>query len=322
MNKILGKIINSLPENLSTNLYSWASNIAGIQEYHQDYRRFLKYSGKSDKASNSTLKGTNLEAQLTKDYHRIEKGLALKAPKQPFGLEVNQRLEKLVGRLDEGYEKCASDRAALEYNVASAQQALAAWNAEGKRSEEVAPLGPELLALENPDIFFGSRHSIRDFDPALRVTQEEIEKAVSLAMSTPSVCNRQAGRVHYLSDSESVRKSLLLQRGNTGFTDCITDLLVITVESGLFTGRGERNQKWIDGALFAMTLVWALHSIGLGSCMLNWSKTNSLSDQLRQEVGIPASEDIVVMIAVGNPAKNYRVARSPKRSLSQVLRIH
>ncbi len=31
----------------------------------------------------------------------------------------------------------------------------------------------------------------------------------------------------------------------------------------------ERNHIWIDGGLFSMTLAFALHSLNLGSCMLN-----------------------------------------------------
>lgn len=94
---------------------------------------------------------------------------------------------------------------------------------------------------------------------------------------------------------------------------------VVTVDSRLFTGTHERNQRWVDGALFAMSLVWALHGLGLSTCMLNWSMNNAASNRLRAAAGLPEHEDVVVLLALGYAATGCRVARSPRRDLDQVL---
>ena len=64
-------------------------------EFVQDasrYRRFAAESGRSP----SRMTDSQLEAQLTKDYHRVEKGLALREPRRPFGAEVEARLNKYL----------------------------------------------------------------------------------------------------------------------------------------------------------------------------------------------------------------------------------
>ena len=90
----------------------------------------------------------------------------------------------------------------------------------------------------------------------------------------------------------------------------------------MFVGPDERNQRWVDGGLFAMTLVWAFHALGLSTCMLNWALPNVSSNRLRELAGIPDGEDIVVLIAIGHAAEGARVARSEKRSVDDLGIFH
>ncbi|MEJ1194031.1 nitroreductase family protein [Pseudarthrobacter sp. CCNWLW207] len=169
--------------------------------------------------------------------------------------------------------------------------------------------------------FFTTRRSVRNFDPARSVAKEQLALATTWALNTPSVCNRQAGRVYYFTEQSDVERVLRLQNGNAGFRSSVSAVAVVTVDSRLFTGATERNQRWVDGGLFAMTLVWALHGVGLQTCMLNWSATNKSSQRLRRETGIDGHEDIVVLIAVGHADQGHRVARSERRGLEQVMKF-
>ncbi|GAA4741716.1 hypothetical protein GCM10023328_23660 [Modestobacter marinus] len=110
-----------------------------------------------------------------------------------------------------------------------------------------------------------------------------------------------------------------LQNGNAGFRDQIPCLLVVTVDAKLFAGAGERNQRWVDGGLYAMSLVWALHAQGVASCMLNWSVGHAQSRRLRGAAGIPDHLDVVTLVAAGHPRDGLRVARSPRRPVDEVL---
>ena len=49
-------------------------------------------------------------------------------------------------------------------------------------------------------------------------------------------------------------------------------LLIIAMDLKAFVPAHERYQHWIDGGMFSMSIIYALHSLGLSSCCLNWSK--------------------------------------------------
>ena len=66
-----------------------------------------------------------------------------------------------------------------------------------------------------------SRHSVRDFsDKPLSV--EQVKKAVKLAQTAPSACNRQSSRIIHVIDREKCEKILNIQGGAKGHS--ITEL--------------------------------------------------------------------------------------------------
>lgn len=273
-------------------------------------RRYSRYMTPTDKLAYPGLSDVGLETQVTKDYHRVEKGLALQDPKRPFGAEVARRLETLIPALP-------ADRAVVEH-AATALAALNQWNAEGTVDDRVSPVNVHSdRTIDDPEGFFLTRHSVRDFSDD-DVPYVVLERAVSLALSTPSVCNRQAWRVRFLRGAEasSARK---FQSGNAGITR-IPVLAIVSTDLRFFTGPAERNQAWVDGGLFSMNLVMALHALGVDSCMLNMSVTNERADQLRMHVGISSAEVVIMMIAIGYGRQGHRVARSPRRGLDSVIK--
>ncbi|WP_166785856.1 nitroreductase family protein [Cryobacterium sp. TMT1-62] len=293
-----------------------------------DAKRHRFYGGPGEGSFNAVWNGRQLETQLTKDYHRVEKGLALREPKRPFGAEVEKRLRVGLGALTN------KDSNPMGYGAyaESALAALQSWNAGGDVDDTVA------LRVSRDDVFrqiengqssnvtwnsfFTSRRSVRDFDNSIEVDLADIEAAVVLATNTPSVCNRQAFRVHMFTGKTAVADVLAQQNGNAGFRSSIPVVLAVTVDVRLFSGPSERNQRWIDGGLFAMTLGWALHSRELGTCFLNWSMKNSESNAFRASAGIAAHEDIITLIAVGIPPQSFKVARSPRRQIGEILVQH
>jgi nitroreductase len=165
--------------------------------------------------------------------------------------------------------------------------------------------------------FFGKRYSVRHFDPA-PVDPALIHRAVGMAQKAPSVCNRQSGRVHVLVSDVKKTQALRYQNGNRGF-EVIPVVLVITSDLRCFLEPSERYQAWIDGGLFAMSLNYALHSLGLGACMLNWSVDAPTDAAMRAANAIPEHESIIMMMAVGHLPERFRVAQSPRRPIDEVL---
>lgn len=285
------------------------------REFRTDARRFATHAADGQLLM-SRMTASQLEAQLTKDYHVVEKGFSLPSPRRPFGLAVLDRLETLIPEAERQVPGAPFLNSAIR-----ARDALLAWNSGDEIWEDVAPKrtaefpgGPL-----DPEEFFDSRRSVRHFSPET-VLPGDIERAITLASAAPSVCNRAPWRVRLFREAEASRV-LQHQDGNRGFGETIPVVALVTVDLGLFTGPGERNQAWIEGGIFAGTLVWALHSIRLGTCMLNLSLVNEKADALRDAAQISEQEVPIVMIAIGHPAAEHRVAQSRRRSFGEIVRM-
>jgi nitroreductase len=281
------------------------------REFSADRDRYAQSMLLGDYIEDHQLKGRRLEAQILKDYHRIEKGLALPQPRRPFGKEVAERLHRLLQRQPDG--PVADD-------ARSALAALARWNETGEIDDAVSPIRAVAdRGIAEPERFFESRHSVRNFraDP---VDDQVIERALALAAHTPSVCNRSPWSVRFYREAAERRQLLSLQTGNSGFGESAPLLALVSADLRMFSGPGERNQAWIDGGLFAMSLVYAFHALGVDTCMLNLSITNERADRIRSLASFDPSEVPVVMIAVGYGSEQHRRARSPRRPVAEIWR--
>jgi nitroreductase len=302
-----------------------------------DFRRFLIWSS----AGRTTLSQTQARAVITIQSHRIEKGLALPAPRPGFGIDA---VTSLIECVDAYLAEFGWDD-----TIAAGTDALSAYRDFNARHQVLMPMvdhalgrlrmvggiqGLPIAGTKNvtraeivgtlPDdlsAFFASRHSVRQFAPHA-VAQDLIVRAIRMAQKTPSVCNRQAWKVHVFSEPEQKREILKFQNGNRGFGDTASHLLIITVDLQHFTSAGERTQCWIDGGLFAMSVVYALHSLGLGTCMLNWSVLKETDRAVRTVAGIPDSQVIIMMIVVGNLPDEFTVAYSLRKGLEDVIVVH
>jgi nitroreductase len=284
-----------------------------VREFSADMSRYWSNSLPAHSNLGTARRSSkNFEAQMIMDYHSIEKGFAMPSPKRPFGARKAKQIDLgiPIGRKIGVSESVITD-------AASAQIALDAWNNGGSISDEVAPVAVRCdRGIVDADTFFVSRHSVRDFDDR-EVPENVLGRAVSLALQSPSVCNRQSWLIRFFK-GDDVLRALAHQRGNAGFGQVVPVVALVTVDTRLFFGTGERNQPWIEGGIFSMSMVWALHALGLDTCMLNLSLGNKSVDQLRIEFDIPEHEVVIMMIAVGYGREGHRVARSPRRSRDSV----
>jgi nitroreductase len=113
-----------------------------------------------------------------------------------------------------------------------------------------------------------------------------------------------------------------LQNGNRGFGNQIKTLLLVTSDLGQFVSVGKRNQCWVDGGMFAMSLLYALHSLGVATCCLNWSVRRAVDHQMKRLIHLPDAEVIIMLIAVGHYPPHFHVTRSPRKPLRDILTIH
>jgi nitroreductase len=302
------------------------------QCFTYDFVRFAR----SSSGGKRNLNAVQLEALMSIDSHRIEKGLSLPSTRPGFGRDVVLRL----ARYSEEHRARDLSRGPSE-RAASALRAYLHFHDENGLSEPwmdgvrtiaephsltheshlcgtVTVHRTDVLAAIPADIdrFFSARHSVRQFAPG-PVSDVEIDRALTIAIRTPSVCNRQSWRVHDYATPEDITAVLAYQNGNRGFGQDIARLLIVATDLRTFTKPGERYQCWIDGGLFAMSLVYGLQSLGLGTCTLNCSTEWRRDVALRRAAAIPSHEAVIMMIGVGRLRETYRVARSPRRDPSE-----
>ena len=117
-------------------------------------------------------------------------------------------------------------------------------------------------------------------------------------------------------DPQLRQRALSHQNGNRGFGDAVGAVLIVATNLAAYTDFGERNQAWIDGGLFAMTLAYALHAQALGTCFLNWSVTPGTDKAMRKDMGIPDEEAVITLMAVGQLREAFCVAASPREPMT------
>lgn len=281
-----------------------------------------------------------ITALIRKDNHRIEKGLALPEPRLWFGEPVLARLVTNIQKycllktvdlkfLDEShavlkeYTEYFSPKAAVPPTI---KQHLSRLDAIlGSR----APVHAGTIEICRDDIFkrreesysefVKSRYSVRQFNGA-PISDEVVGRAIDLAIKTPSVCNRCAWKVYNVASPSLRAKVLACQNGNAGFGDTCGNVLIVAMDLRCFEGGGERNQAYVDGGLFAMSLMYALHDEGVASCFLNWSAHYFQDRKLRKLLDIPNYEVIITFIGIGGYPKKLRVAASPRPNASDILK--
>lgn len=309
------------------------------KDYLYDFRRFLNYSAILNQYSSKTRH----QGRLIANYHVIEKGLSLKEPRTGFGAEVVNNLVSILKSYQHKYEFDEIGQVALNtlfsYYKFNLEQGLDKKELLDELitiknkipSETLCTSAGGTISLKRDSIvgasqigfrdFVKMRYSIRHFERS-SVDISLVEEAVSIALKTPSVCNRQTWKVHVCDTAEKKKKALSHQNGNRGFGDSADKVLIVTSDLNFFTNPGERNQCFIDGGLFSMSLIYALHSLGLGTCCLNWSVRSSVDQALRKDIAISDSEVVIMMIAVGQLPDELQVAQSPRRKVQDILVYH
>ena len=304
--------------------------------YLYDMKRYVRLST----FSHQLKRKQQLLSRITADSHVLEKGLSFENPKVDFGQAVALRL---LGRL-ENYRQRKFEVHDIQFQ--SALQALKEYrDFRGREpfscrshNEQLVTLLPLLRDSEEPaireikrDQYLKSamgdfselnrgRCSIRSFAKK-SVPIETIQKAIEMAIRSPSVCNRQNSRVHILTSEKSKQAALACHVGSRGFGLFADKILVVCSDLGGFNHIGERNQAYIDGGLFSMTLMYGLQYQGLGCCPLNWSAPKERDLALREAISLPDEHSVIMLLAVGYLPDSLKTPRAARLTPEQITRI-
>lgn len=168
--------------------------------------------------------------------------------------------------------------------------------------------------------FSASRRSIRNF--AGKIPEGALLKAINLANSAPSTCNRQSTRIHVVNDKLKKQQLLKIQGGNRGFGHLAESIIIITSDLESWSGGRLRNGPYVDGGIFTMNLLYCLHYYKIGACSLNLYLSVEKDKKFREIISIPNNESIIVMIAVGNVPEVINIAKSGRKNQKSILTIH
>lgn len=303
-----------------------------LYDFYHHYRySFKEYKLKKQKATYRYF--------LTKSYHIVEKGLALPEPRMQFG---EPRIKKLIN-ISKDYIDSFGD----DYLIKGIKDTLQAYlNFHDEKefelrkdyyklikdfiedNDEISIGGLKKIkklksyeeSFKNAEELIKGRVSVRDFSDD-EVSIDEIRKIVELAKNTPSVCNRQGWLVHVYEDKSKIKELLSYQNGNSGFTECINKLLIVTGNAKAFTF-AESNQLFIDGGLISMNILLAIHAAGYGACPLNTCYVANHEKQVKKIAEIADEERLIMMIGVGALHDEFVVAYSNKLPVSNILIEH
>lgn len=295
-----------------------------------DLKNFLKYSFKIKNLDNQF----HYTAYLTKQYHTVEKGLALPTPRLGFG---EKKINDLLNLTPRYIEKFGED--SLTKNIISVLNEYLKFHADRdfkseliskiekfvkkkKSSEETGGVrdfnGPNISRQEY-DKFIKSRASVRNFKDK-QVTKQTILEAIETAKYTPSVCNRQGWKVHIYQGNDALRM-LNLQNGSGGFRENVKTVAIVTGDINYFSSN-ERNQVGIDSGMFCMSLILSFYSLGVASCALNTCVSLRSENRIKQNGKIPKHEKVIMYLALGYAQDNCTVAKSQRRANDSFVTFH
>lgn len=268
------------------------------------------------------------EASITRLYHTIEKGLAYENYRAGFGRDNISNLIMEMENYSRKYEVDAEFyQTALsvlhqyqeknkEYGVVDEELNKRISSLRGEENNKggiinFIPWSEKRLKEENYESVIKSRHSIRHFSTQ-SVELEKIYAALDLAQTTPSACNRQGWKVNIIAEKELVNKVLQNQNGNRGFGQEIDKLLLITADLRYFNSDREVFQPYIDGGMYAMSVINSLHYERIATIPLSASLSKAQEDNIRSLLNLNDAEVFILFVGVGNYPEHCQTTLSER----------
>lgn len=317
------------------------SNIDLEQIFIKESIRFWRLTSRYNASHHTDDDIEKMQYVILRENHVIEKGMSMRNPKKGYGQEKVRKLLEHLKKYNSLYGRDNKDF--LQYPLSTIHSYINYTEKQGVNIDNIKMdfckfidgLRPIDLSLhagvkkvykeeiqskcnKNFESLLYSRHSIRYFSN-VSPDKELIIKALVLAQRTPSACNRQGWKTHVFEGEKSI-KLVKWQGGCRGFEDELKHSILVTANLKAFLFY-EVHQAYIDGGLYAMNLINALHSLGLGCIPLSCGFESWKLKQLK-EFDIPENEVPIVIIAFGHMTNEFNVAISTRKPIDVTNTFH
>lgn len=325
---MIKKILKKIPGLL------YVKNMIKMNDYSKDKKFFIK----TYMYSNPITK-EKLEYDMLFEIHKLEKGFAVNKNLRPFGVD---KIKRIIRDIDE-YEK-HNYESGFSYNLAySSLLEYKKFYEEHEWTERdeykivvdfiknkdinYIPVGAfdykkeDFIkdALIDYDKFISTRRSIRNFSDK-ELVKNDIRKAVSMAIKTPTACNRQMCKIYYINSKNGKYTVEKYAQGLGLFDLSNANYFIITFDVSANYFVGERNQGWFNAGLVTMNFVNALHSLGIGSCCIQFGNNFKEEQEFKKLLNIPNNERIGVIVTAGYYDEVSRIPYSTRKPIDEIYR--
>lgn len=184
---------------------------------------------------------------------------------------------------------------------------------------EAAKLPPLTLSYDQLTTLLHRRHSVRWYNEKV-VEDDIIKKAVLAALTSPSACNRQAFNV-YSVKGDKLDEIKRLKLGFEIFADHIHTFLFIVGDLSAYVEERDKHLIYIDGGLFAMSLMLAFETLGVSTCPINFPDMAWLDAEMDRILGLNPYQKGVMLLSIGYVDANSPVPFSAKKQVGEVLKF-
>lgn len=256
-----------------------------------------------------------LLAMIMLNYHSLEKGLSFQVKKDGWGENKAFNLVNLINKFIDLYghdnridlalcvlhNYVQDEYSSKEIQLISKIKQLLENNNYLFEVAGIKKVTKPNFNIEFRDIceFYETRSSVREFSEE-SLTNEEIQNVFKLVSTTPSACNRQACSLYTINDAILIKELIDNQLGDQGWCLNARSLFIVTSKQSYYNATYERFEPFIDGGMFAMNVVMALHGQRIASCCKMFVNLPSLEKKVKVIAGIPDSERPIIIILAGH----------------------
>lgn len=278
---------------------------------------------------------------LSRNTHRIEKGLIMKPRRDVFGRDyIESTVDAFISEMKACNSNCtpllkwSRDVLTKYFSVTgddpvlnrsrekfrkfiASQQVLEEQETFIPYQRDTTPLQ---VSIEGMEELAWRRRSVRWYKDE-KVPRELIDRAIKVAKLSPSACNRQPFEFRVYDDKELIQQLATTPMGTTGFAQNFPCFIVIVGDLKAYFNERDRHAIYVDGGLAAMALQFALEAQGIGSCCINWPDVEDLEQRMDKLIGLDPTLRPIMCMSLGYPDDSGMVPYSMKKDL-EVIRSY